>query len=78
MFISLHVHGAQRQRAPFEPPETPLHQILMAIGQHRLLKRQLLLRLIGAIHPPPQPPYRRLKRLLVYTHLHGGMAIVLT
>src|SRR5262249_17952573 len=38
MVIALHRHRRERQRASFEPPHTPLHQIFTAIGQHRLRK----------------------------------------
>jgi hypothetical protein len=77
MVIALHIHGRQRQRTPFQPPQTPLHEICTAIGQHRLRKRQLLSRLIGTLYPPSQAAHRRLQSDLVHTDLHGCLAVFL-
>src|SRR2546425_8196818 len=77
MSIALQTHGGRRQRTPFHPPHAPPHQISSARANTRLLKRQLLSRLIGAIHPPAQAAYRGLQSDLVYTDLHGRLAVFL-
>jgi hypothetical protein len=35
----MHVHRRERQRTSFEPTETSLYQILLAVSQHGLLTR---------------------------------------
>jgi hypothetical protein len=77
MVITLHIHRPQRQRAPLKAAQTAFHQIFTAVSQHRLLKRELLFRLIRAVHPPAQPTHRRLQCLLVHPHLHGGLTVLL-
>src|SRR5438105_2504171 len=75
MLISVYIHRSQRQRASFEPPSTSLHQILLAVSQHGLLKRQLLAGLIGAIHPPPESAHRRFKGVLISPDFNCCLAI---
>src|SRR5713101_6778712 len=76
MVVALHIHRRKGEWPPFEPPQAPLYQIFTTIGQYRLLQGQRLNRLIGPIHAPPQPAYRRLQRGFVHTYLDGGMMIV--
>src|SRR6266702_4741573 len=76
MVIALYIHGRERQRASFEPPEAALHLIFTAIGQHRLRKSQRRHRLVRAVDAPPQPANRRLQSGFVHTNLDSGMTIV--
>ena len=38
MVVALHIHRGEGERPPFASPQTPLHLLFIAIGQHRLLQ----------------------------------------
>src|SRR5215831_9728273 len=76
MVVALYVHRGEGERPPFKSPQTPLHLIFLAIGQHRLRQGQRLYRLIRPIDAPPQPAYRCRQRGFVHTDLDSGMTLV--
>src|SRR5712691_7955728 len=76
MVVALPRHRRKGEWPPCEPPQAPLSQVCTAIGQYRLLQGHRLHRLIGPIHAPPQPAYRRLQRGFVHPDLDGGMMIM--
>ena len=69
--------GPSESGHPVSRPKAPLHQLCPALGQHSLLKRPLLTRLLGALVPPAQPASGGRQRGLVHTPLDGRLAIFL-
>jgi hypothetical protein len=51
--VTLYLHRGEGEGLADHSTKAALHQILFAVGQHRLLQRERLLRMIGDVDAPP-------------------------